>query len=107
MPQEKQRSTKSQDTGRSHDTLQLKTVCEELAEASHDWFEIGVELGIPRSKLREWRKLDDPLTAVLDYWVRGDAGGAPPSWEALAEALESPRAALASRIRSKYCGQGT
>ena len=44
-------------------SLTLRLICEELKEVTYKWFEIGVQLGIPHYKLKEFQKEDNPLTA--------------------------------------------
>lgn len=73
---------------------------------NYKWFEIGILLGIPRSKLMGFKKEDDPLAAVVDYWLRNMEN---PSWESLASAVGSNHVneiGFAKRIREKYCQQG-
>ncbi len=88
--------------------LTLRTICKELGRASHKWFKIGILLGIPRHVLKQYEKEDDPLSAVIDYWLEGnaEATAAPISWYSITEALDSVKeAALADKISKKYCQQ--
>ena len=66
---------------------------------------IGVQLGIPHAKLLQFRDEIDPLSAVVNYWLRGNAG-VPISWKSIVTALKSEyvgEPGLAQRIYSKYC----
>ena len=88
--------------------MNLKEVCEELGEVAHRWFKIGVQLGVPHHKLKEFEKEVDPLSAVIDYWLNGNAERVPVSWRSVAAALESSyvgETGLATRISRKYCQQ--
>ena len=90
------------------DTLKLRLVCDELGVIKHLWFEFGVQMGIPRSKLEEFREVKDPLSAVVDYWLRGNVEGVPISWESVVKALNSSHVGetgLAKRIRISHCKQ--
>ena len=85
--------------------LDLRTVCDELGEVKYLWFEIGVQLGVPRYKLKEFRKEDDPLAATVDYWLCGNVEGVQVSWESVVAALNSTHVGetgLANRINRKY-----
>lgn len=87
----------------------LRTVCNELAEIRYKWFQFGVELGIPRSRLELFKKEEDPFSAVVDYWLRGNVEGLPISWQSVVEALESSyvgETGLANYIKKKFCQQG-
>ena len=88
--------------------LDLREVCNELGSVRHKSFNIGVELGTPPYKLDEFvDECDDPLAAVIDYWLRGNAEkGLPISWQSIVAALRSPLVnedGLASAIEQKYC----
>ena len=78
----------------------------ELGEVTHKWFKIGIQLGISRGKLKEFEKEDDPLSAIIDYWLNGNVESVPVSWRSVVAALESSHVdetGLANRISSKYC----
>ena len=69
---------------------------------------IGIELGVPQYKLKQFEKEDCPLSAVIDYWLNGNIEGAPVSWRYVVAALESSLVGdtgLANRISRKYCQQ--
>ena len=83
----------------------MRTICKELGGVKHKFFEIGVQLGIPRNKLMEFKKDDDPLSAIIDYWLSGNVEGVPLSWRSVSEALESSHVGeigLAKEIIKKY-----
>lgn len=76
-----------------------------LSEVLHKLTEIGVQLGIPRRKLKELEKEDDPLSAVIDYWLRGNVDGLPPTWRSIVTVLNSKHvdeSGLAKRIQKLY-----
>ena len=85
----------------------LKITCMELGRVACKWFKIGIQLGIPRGKLKEFEKEDDPLSAIIDYWLSGNVGEDDPvSWRSIVAALESSHVdepGLANRISKKYC----
>ncbi len=61
-------------------------------EVSHQWYQIGACLGIRTSDLEGFKQkhLSDPgrcFVDVLSRWV--DCDDPPPTWDAMAEALEA------------------
>ena len=92
----------------SHTDIDLRTICDALGRIESKWFKIGVQLGIPRSKLLEFKKEDDPLSAVVDYWLKGNVK-LPISWESIVKLLKSDyvgEPGLADEITLKYCKEG-
>ena len=80
-----------------------------MGEVVYKWFKIGVQLGIQRGKLMEFGELDDPLSAVVDNWLRGNVESVPVSWDSIVTVLKTTHVgepALAERISRKYCQQG-
>ena len=80
----------------------------ELGKVKHKWFEIGIQLGISRGKLKEFEKEVDPLSAIIDYWLNRNVKGVPISWRSVVAALESSHVdetGLANTINEKYCQQ--
>lgn len=74
----------------------------------YKWFQIGIQLGISRHKLKEFEKEHDPLAAVVDYFLCGNITGSNPSWKSLLEALMTKHvdeSGLAKRLSIKYCSQ--
>ncbi len=89
----------------------LRTICNALVRIETKWFRIGIQLGIPRSKLEKFKKdEDDPLSAVVDYWLQGNIteSVSPISWNSIVAALKSEyvgEPGLAEKISKKYCEQ--
>ena len=78
----------------------------ELGEVTHKWFKIGVQLGISHSKLKDFEREVDPLSAVINYWLNDNVERVPVSWNSVVEALKSKyvgEAGLANKIRMEYC----
>ena len=88
--------------------LDLRRVCNELDSLKYKIHSIGVQLGIACHKLKEFEKEDDPLSATIDYWLKGNAKrGVPCSWQSIVAALRSSQvdeSGLASEIENKFCG---
>ena len=81
---------------------------EELFDVNCKWFNIGLKLRLPLGTLDsiKFQQLDAPTSMhkMLSNWLKQT--DPPPTWEALADALESriigePK--LAQQLRSKYC----
>ena len=86
----------------------MRIVCNALGSVKTKSLEIGLQLGIPRSKLMEFKKEDDPLSAVVDYWLQGNVlePAIPVCWKSIVEALNSEyvgELALAEKISKKHC----
>lgn len=84
----------------------MRTVCNELSEVEDKAYKIGIQLGIPRSKMQMFKKEDDMLSAVIDYWLSGNVEDVPATWESLVAALESKQVGetgLAKSISEKFC----
>ena len=78
-----------------------------LGSIKTKWFSIGIQLGIPRSKLLEFEEERDPLSAVIDYWLKGNVTESvtPMSWKSIAVVLKSKyvgEPGLAEQISNKY-----
>lgn len=86
-------------------TPTLRDFCVELGTIMHKWFEFGVHLGIPRHVLKQYEKESDPLSAVVEYWRRGNANeGLPVSWKSIEDTLRQiQESGLANKIKDKYC----
>ncbi len=69
----------------------------------YKWFKIGLQLGIHYHKLQEFKKEEDPLAAVIDYWLKGNVEKYPLTWESIVIALKSIESGLAKRLKRKYC----
>ncbi len=88
----------------------MRTICHALGRVKSEWFTIGVQLGIPHSKLKEFKDECDPLSAVVEYWLNGNVTdqAVPISWKTIVKALKSEyvgEPGLAEEISSKYCPQ--
>ncbi len=91
--------------------LDLKSICNALGSIKTKWHLIGIQLGIPRCKLLEFKKEEDPLSAVVDYWLQGNVteSVSPISWKSILAALKSEyvgEPGLAEQLSKKYCQQG-
>ncbi len=90
--------------------LDLRTICNELAPVKHKLSMIGVQLGVPHHKMMEFERSYDPLTAVIDYCLRGNVEGVPLTWRSVVDALICPHVdepGLAKHIEEKYCEKRT
>ena len=88
----------------------MRTVCNALGSIKTKWFEIGIQLGIARNKLLEFKNEHDPLSAIMDYCLRGNVAKstAPISWDSIVAALKSDHVGepgLAEQISKKYYHQ--
>lgn len=88
----------------------LRTICDVLGAIETKWFKIGIQLGISHEKLLQFHGSPDPLSAVINEWLKGNVmeSDVPISWESIAKALKSkyvgePR--LAEEINMTYCQQ--
>lgn len=86
----------------------LKTICDALGSIEGKWYKIGIQLGIPHNKLQEFVKDVDPLSAVIDYWLKGNVteSVSPISWDTIVTALRSQyigEHGLAEKINKAYC----
>ena len=87
-------------------SLNLRTLYNELGEIENKAFKIGIQLGIPRSKLMKLKLEEDLLAAALDYWLNGNVPDIPITWTSIVRALESNyvnETGCAMRIRATYC----
>ena len=87
----------------------LKALLNELHSVRVNWYNIGLELGIPYTELNCFRKMysdpSDSLRKVLIHWLK-TAVDPPPTWEAVVTALRSPlinEMKVAAQLESKYC----
>lgn len=86
--------------------LNLKSISNELSTVKHKQSKIGIQLGIPLHKLEEFERERDPLSASIDYWLKGNVEGVPVTWQSIVDALSSPHVdekGLAQDIARKYC----
>ena len=87
----------------------LKALLIELHSIRVNWYNIGLELGVPYTELNCFRKMysdpSDSLREVLIHWLK-TAVDSPPSWEAVVRALRSPlvnKMNVAVQLELKYC----
>ena len=88
------------------DSLTLRTVCNELGEVEHKAYKIGIQLGIPRGKMVQFKQEGDILSAAVDYWLSRNISDVPITWESLVEILKSDyvgEVGCAKKIMGKYC----
>ena len=88
----------------------MRTVCNELEDVKHKAYEIGIQLGIPRSKMLVFKQEGDVLSAAIDYWLCGNVedDDIPVAWSSIVAALKSNQVGEighATAIAKKYCGQ--
>lgn len=84
----------------------MREICNALEPVKFKWFKLGVQCGIAYHKLKEFSKEEDPLTAIIDYCLKGNVENVPLCWEAIVTALESPQVGepgVARDIQQKYC----
>ena len=70
--------------------------------------QIGIQLGVPHSKMEMFKKGEDVLSTVVNFWLNGNVPDVPVCWESIVAALESTHVGeigLAMALRAKYCGQ--
>ena len=87
----------------------LKTVIEELNDVVCKSNAIGIQLGVPFSKLKsfEFEALsnDEKFTSIVDYWLR-DNTNVKVTWNSIVAVLKSvsvDEVVLANRIHKKFC----
>ena len=75
-----------------------------LHGVSHRWYEFGVALGIERRVLDGYKLDCAPMSAVIEFWWKGNAeGGRPVTWQSVVTALERINEhALAETIRKNH-----
>lgn len=86
--------------------LDVRTVCFALATIEYKWLRFGVQLGIPRHVLKKFENERDPLSAVVDYWLRGNVKDVPRSWRYIVDTLKSDyvdEGGLSRSIEDQYC----
>ena len=87
--------------------LTLRTICTELGRVQYLWFQIGIQLGIPHHVLKQFEGGIDPLSAVINFWLKGNTSVVI-SWKSIVKALKSDainEISLAEKIRKEYCYQ--
>lgn len=76
----------------------------------HKAYDIGIQLGIARSKLIQFEQEEKSrlLSTAVDYWLNGNVPETPVTWHFLVAALRSEQVGetgLAEDISKKYCSQ--
>ena len=87
----------------------MREICNALAKVKYKWFSIGIQLGIPPHKLKEFEKGADPLVETVDFFLKGNVEGVPLSWYSIVTALKSDHVgepALAKYLQNVYTQQG-
>ena len=88
-------------------SFNLKTIVNELSPVKYKSTKLGVQFGVPTYKIKEFDKDDDPLTSIVDYWLRGNVKNGPSrNWESIVSILRSrhvDESGLADKISRKYC----
>ena len=89
--------------------VDLQKVTNELGSVVDKWFQIGVQLGVSESKLREieadHHTAQRRFSMVISFWIRGNTH-VPVTWKLLIQVLESSfvnEQGLANELREK-CG---
>jgi hypothetical protein len=87
--------------------LDLKSVTNELGSVMAKYYSIGVQLGVPETKIEEiemdYQKADRRFSEVIKFWLRGNTRVAA-SWKSLVKVLELPfigEKGLAMRLKEK------
>lgn len=72
----------------------------------HKAFEIGIQLGISRGKMLQFKQEGDVLSAAIDHWLCGNVEDIPITWRSIVKALQSGyvgEPGHAEAILKKYC----
>ena len=91
--------------------LDLRTACIELGELQHKWYDLGIALGVPEHKLKEFKSTSSPFSETISYWLKGncEGEGVPICWETVVKTLQTPligEFGLAKTLQAKYCAEG-
>ena len=86
----------------------MSLVLEELGSVAEKWFEIGTQLNVPQSQLRQFEQHHSNkaptrlLNEVIYYWIKN---GENVSWECIITALKSDyiqERGLAEKLTKKF-----
>ena len=87
--------------------MDLKNITNELGSVIDKWYQIGVQLGVSESKLRQieadYHTVDRRFTETINFWLRGNTPVAI-SWKSIIDVLESHfvnEKGLAKKLREK------
>ena len=88
-------------------SLTLNTVFSALHSVSPKWFNIGLRLHVPISRLKiietDGHGAEERMRTMLDYWLNN---ATVPSWNALVDALKTPtvgESRLAKDLGERHC----
>lgn len=91
------------------ETLNLRNISNELSSVKYKRHKIGIQLGIPFYKLKEFETESEPFSASIDYWLKGNVKEVPVTWQSIVDALLSDSVdekRLAKKIAQKYIEKG-
>ena len=87
--------------------MDLRSITNELGSVIDKWFQIGVQLGVGESKLRQiesdYHTLDRRFSEMISFWLNGNTQ-VPMTWTSLVQVLEShfvSEKGLANQLREK------
>ncbi len=83
----------------------LRVIRNILSAVKNKWRMIGVQL-VFKDVLDEFKQEDDPLSEVINYWLKGNIKDSLISWASIVKSLKSKHVdewGLAERIGSQYC----
>ena len=90
-----------------HAALGLRSITSEFGSVIDKWFQIGVQLGISESKLRQIESnhytVEICFSEMIGFWLNGNTQ-VPVTWNSLIDILESPfinEKGLANKLREK------
>ena len=72
----------------------------------YKWWDIGLKLGVPYHKLKEFEEEKNQLAALMNYWLNGNVKDVPVTWRSIVAALEASsvdESGLAMTLECKYC----
>ena len=85
----------------------MNTVFSALYLVSHKWFNIGLQLDVPISRLNiietDRHGVEERMRTMLDYWLKN---ATVPSWKVLVDALKAPivgESRLANELEKQHC----
>ena len=85
----------------------MKELSKALMKVDNRWYDFGLNLGIPRRILDQYRLQPGPLNAVIEFWHRGNVDGGPPvTWQSVVDTLRRiDEIGLAKELQSKVVGK--
>ncbi len=86
--------------------LKLINVYNELSSVQWKSYKLGIQLGIPEHKLKEFQNEEDPLATALTFWLAGNVEDVPVSWWTIVKSLRNLKETrLADHVEKTYCQQ--